>query len=103
MKQYYYVWESTNNRFNISHCSLTCAGVAVPSAVERKELQQFPIVKEVAVKLTVPYYVSLFNSVSISLQKVSSLQSQLLNRAQQLNQELEEDDQQLSKIFFFCI
>ena len=27
--------------------SLSCAGVAVPSAVERKELQQFPAVKEV--------------------------------------------------------
>ena len=27
--------------------SLTCAGVAVPSAVERKELLQFPVVKEV--------------------------------------------------------
>ena len=31
-----------------SHCSLTCVGVAVPSTVERKELQQFPVVKEVA-------------------------------------------------------
>ena len=30
-----------------SHCSFTCAGVAVPSAVERKELLQFPVVKEV--------------------------------------------------------
>ena len=28
--------------------SITCAGVAVPSAVERKELLQFPVVKEVA-------------------------------------------------------
>ena len=25
-----------------------CVGVAVPSAVERKELQRFPVVKEVA-------------------------------------------------------
>ena len=51
-------------------------------------------------KLTVPYYyVSPSQcSFSISLQKVSSLQSQLLNHAQQLNQELEEDDQRLSKI-----
>jgi len=40
----------------------------------------------------------LLNSIAISLQKVSSLQSQLLDRAQQLNQELEEDDQRLSKI-----
>ena len=35
---------------------------------------------------------------SISLQKVSSLQSQLLGHAQQLNHELEGDDQQLSEI-----
>ena len=27
--------------------SILCAGVAVPSAVEMKELQQFPVVKEV--------------------------------------------------------
>jgi len=39
-----------------------------------------------------------FRSFYISLQKVSSLQSQLLDRAQQLNQELEEDDQRLSKV-----
>ena len=34
-----------------SHCSFTCSGVAVPSAVERKELLQFPVVKEVPSEL----------------------------------------------------
>ena len=43
---------------------------------------------------------SLLNTLSalISLQKVSSLQSQLLGYAQQLNHELEGDDQRLSRI-----
>ena len=31
-----------------AYFSISCAGVAVPSAVERKELQQFPVVKEVS-------------------------------------------------------
>ena len=39
-----------------------------------------------------------FKTFYIDFQKVSSLQSQLLDRAQQLNQELEGDDQRLSKI-----
>ena len=39
-----------------------------------------------------------FKSFYISLQKVSSLQSQLLDRAQLLNQELEGNEQRLSKI-----
>ena len=39
--------ENTNNPHTPSH-SITCAGVAVQSAVERKELLQFPVVKEVA-------------------------------------------------------
>ena len=79
-----------------SHCSFTCAGVAVPSAVERKELLQFPVVKEVRRKLinnTTCKFI-----LSTSLQKVSSLQSQLLSHAQQLNHELEGDDQRLSEI-----
>ena len=48
------------NKEASSLCSLTCAGVAVPSAVERKELQQFPVVKEVPSKLSlVALYLSL--------------------------------------------
>jgi len=39
-----------------------------------------------------------FETFYIAFQKVSSLQSHLLDRAQQLNQELEGDDQRLSKI-----
>ena len=78
--------------------------MAVPSAVERKELLQFPVVKEVPTYYLV-YFInstiySLLNTLStlISLQKVSSLQSQLLGHAQQLNRELEGDDQRLSEI-----
>ena len=37
------------------------AGVAVPSAVERKELQQFPIVKEVVIC----YYIIVMYSVKL--------------------------------------
>ena len=71
--------------------------MAVPSAVERKELLQFPVVKEV-LKFIKNTICSLLNTFSISLQKVSSLQSQLLGHAQQLNHELEGDDQRLSRI-----
>ena len=31
--------------------SYTCAGVAVPSDVERRELQNFPVVREVAIEI----------------------------------------------------
>ena len=37
------------------------AGVAVPSAVERKELQQFPVVKEVVIC----YYIIVMYSVKL--------------------------------------
>ena len=52
-KALYYCLVDKPLNFNeiLSHCSFQCAGVAVPSAVERKELLQFPVVKEVASKL----------------------------------------------------
>ena len=44
-----------------------CVGVAVPSAVERKELQRFPVVKEVASEINglIVNMCSLLNAVSV--------------------------------------
>ena len=46
-----------------AYFSISCAGVAVPSAVERKELQQFPVMKEVSLLCQVGLPQSCVNNV----------------------------------------
>ena len=66
--------------------------------MERKELLQFPVVKEIRRKSLSTQFVNSFFILFLCRKCHPYIQSQILGHAQQLHHELERDDKRLSRI-----